>query len=116
MPQVSEQVSETAWTLLLSYSLRVMGVLIVLSVGWILAGWARKLALRALERAELDATLSKFFSKMARWAVIVLTGLSCLGIFGIQTTSFAAVIAAAGLAIGLAFQGTLSNFAAGVML
>jgi small conductance mechanosensitive channel len=113
MPQ---EVSETVWSIILGYSLRVLGVLVVLSVGWMLAGWARRLALRALERAELDATLSKFFSKMARWAVIVLTGLTCLGIFGIQTTSFAAVIAAAGLAIGLAFQGTLSNFAAGVML
>jgi small conductance mechanosensitive channel len=53
---------------------------------------------------------------MTRWIVLIVVGLMCLTIFGIETTSFAALIAAAGLAIGLAFQGTLSSFAAGVML
>ncbi len=53
---------------------------------------------------------------MARYLVMLLVVLACLGIFGIETTSVAAVVGAAGLAVGLAFQGTLSNFAAGIML
>jgi small conductance mechanosensitive channel len=55
-------------------------------------------------------------SKLVRWAILLLAALTCLNKFGVETTSFAALIGAAGLAIGLAFQGTLSNFAAGAML
>ena len=65
---------------------------------------------------KFDETLTKFLAKLVRWGILLLVGLSCLSYFGVETTSFAAVIGAAGLAIGLAFQGTLSNFAAGAML
>jgi small conductance mechanosensitive channel len=67
-------------------------------------------------RARIDATLSRFAAKASRWAILVLAVLGCLGLFGINVTTFAALIGAAGLAIGLAFQGTLGNLAAGVML
>ena len=53
---------------------------------------------------------------LVKWGILIGAGVSLLGIFGIQTASFAAVIAAMGLAIGLAFRGTLANFSAGVML
>ncbi|MCA9538524.1 MAG: mechanosensitive ion channel [Myxococcales bacterium] len=69
-----------------------------------------------LERAKVDRTLSQFLASVARWTIVVIVGVACLGAFGIETTSFAALIGAAGLAIGLAFQGTLSSVAAGVML
>ena len=99
-----------------NWGLKLAGVLIGIFVAWLIAGWARNAMLRSFERTGFDATLSRFFSNMARYAILVAAVLGCLGVFGIQTTSFAVVIAAGGLAIGLAFQGTLSNFASGVML
>jgi len=69
-----------------------------------------------LEARKFDPTLTRFFANMARYAILVGVGLGCMGVFGIETTSFAAIIGAAGLAVGLAFQGTLSSFSAGIML
>lgn len=102
--------------LAITYATRVVGVLVLLFIAMIVAGWVRRLVAKSLEKAKFDATLTKFFSNLARYAVLILAVLAALGVFGIETTSFAAVIGAAGLAIGLAFQGSLSNFAAGVML
>jgi small conductance mechanosensitive channel len=65
---------------------------------------------------KVDPTLGKFFGKVVFWVVMIGGLLGVLGKFGVSVASFAAVIAAAGFAIGLAFQGTLSNFAAGIML
>lgn len=96
--------------------MRIVGVLVALVVAWVVAGWVRRLMMRAFERAHFDLTLSRFFSALARYSIITLAVIACLGAFGIETASLAAVVAAAGLAIGLAFQNTLSNFAAGVML
>ncbi len=93
-----------------------VGALILLLVAWIAAGIASRLVRRSLAKAAFDETLTRFFAKLARWVVLLTAMIGCLGIFGVETTSFAAVIGAAGLAVGLAFQGTLSNFASGVML
>ncbi|MFP6610929.1 MAG: mechanosensitive ion channel domain-containing protein [Pirellulales bacterium] len=98
------------------FLMKVMGVIVLLFVAWVAASWLGRLARKAMLKARLDETLTKFFSKFIRWAVLILALLACLGVFGVETTSFAAVIGAAGLAIGLAFQGTLGNFAAGIML
>jgi len=102
--------------LLVKYGGQLAVALGVLIAGWIFAGWVGGVARKALLRAKVDETLAKFLSKLARWAILLLVVLSCLGVFGVETTSFAAVIGSAGIAIGLAFQGTLSNFAAGIML
>ena len=91
-------------------------VLIVITVAWTVSGWGSSLVRAGFERIKFDETLSIFISKLVRWSILLLAGLTCLSFFGVQTTSFAALIGAAGLAIGLAFQGTLSNFAAGAML
>lgn len=99
-----------------SWGARIVGVLLVLIVAWAVAGAVKRSLMRACEKRGLDATLSRFFSNLARYAVIAGAVLGCLGVFGIETASFAALIAAMGLAVGLAFQGTLSNFAAGAML
>ncbi len=107
---------ESLTDLLVTYGGQVAVALVVLIVGWIFAGWVGGVARKALAKAKVDETLSKFLSKLARWAILLLVFLSCLGVFGVETTSFAAVIGSAGIAIGLAFQGTLSNFAAGIML
>ncbi|GGE49737.1 mechanosensitive ion channel protein [Actibacterium pelagium] len=99
---------------------------ILINIGYALAIglgaiWASGFAKKKIEQLgtkhqELDVTLMRFFGSVARYAIIVLAGIFILGRFGIETTSLAALIGAAGLAIGLALQGTLSNVAAGVML
>ena len=85
-------------------------------VVWITAGWARRTTSRGLERARFDATLSKFFSSLVRWAVLLMGVLAAMSIFGISTTSFAGVLAGVGLGVAMAFSGTLGNFSAGAML
>lgn len=111
-----QQLQGTIVQLASTWGIRVLGVLVALFFAFKFAGWARSGTAKALQRAEFDPTLTKFFSALARYAVLTAAVLSCLSIFGIETTSFAALIGAAGLAVGLAFQGSLSNFAAGIML
>ena len=101
---------------LLHYAMHVAGALLLLLIAWMVAGWVSRIASAGMRRANLDETLTRFVEKMVGWLVLLLALMMCLSLFGIETTSFAAVLGAAGLAIGLAFQGTLSNFAAGVML
>jgi len=98
------------------YGLRALLVLVLMFLAWTVSSWASALVRSGLRRVKFDETLTKFVAKFVRWMILLLVALSCLSYFGVQTTSFAAVIGAAGLAIGLAFQGTLSNFAAGAML
>jgi len=111
---------ELDWTaiqdVVLVWAMRVVGALITLFLAWVIAGWVRRRIRVGLEKRGFDATLTKFFGNVARWAILIAALIGVLGVFGIQTASFAALLAAMGLAIGLAFQGTLSNFAAGVML
>ena len=102
--------------MIVSYGTRLVGVIVLVVVAWIVAGWVQRLIVRRLETTKFDATLAKFFANMARWVILVLAILAALGMFGVETTSFAALLGGAGLAVGLAFQGSLSNFAAGVML
>lgn len=102
--------------LAMEYAPKVLGVLLALFVAWIIAGWAGRLVRKGLEKREFDSTLTRFFANMTRYLILIAAVLGCLGVFGIQTASFAAVLAAAGFAIGMAFQGTLGNFSAGVML
>jgi small conductance mechanosensitive channel len=98
------------------WGLQIIGAIIVLLVGRIAAGWARRLTRKALERAEVDATLVPFIAKLVYYLLLAFVVIAVLGVFGVQTASLVAVLGAAGLAVGLALQGTLSNFAAGVML
>ncbi len=111
---------EFDWTVIqevaVTWGLRVVGAIITLFVAWVIAGWVRRSIRRALEARRVDETLVRFFANVARWAILIGAIIGVLGVFGVQTASFAALIASVGLAIGLAFQGTLSNFAAGVML
>lgn len=98
------------------YGIEVLKVLLILIVAWFVAGWAGGVLTRGLRKAKVEETLTLFFGKLARWGIMIMAILACLQRFGINTTSFAAVIAAAGFAAGLAFQGTLANFSSGVML
>lgn len=95
----------------------VVGALIVLVIGLWVAGRIKKLAAAGMTRSgRIDATLAGFLSSLIHYGLIALVLITTLGIFGVPTTSFAAVIGAAGLAIGLALQGTLGHVASGVMM
>lgn len=102
---------------LAGYALDAVGALVILLVGWWIAGRTQYLVRRALDRVpRIDDTLKPFLSSSVRYFVIVITFVAVLAEFGVQTTSIIAVLGAAGLAIGLALQGTLQNIAAGIML
>ena len=104
-------------TLIVSYSFSAIGAVILLVVGYIIAGLAERSIFAGLGHIHgFDATLRHFFSKIARYAILILVVIMVLGQFGVQTASIIAAIGAIGLAIGLALQGTLQNIAAGIML
>jgi small conductance mechanosensitive channel len=109
-------VMQALMALLSTWGLRVVGALAVLIVGWIVAKTIRRSVRKALTRSNLDETLVPFISSLIYYLVLVFVILAVLRLFGLETTSLIAVLGAAGLAVGLALQGTLSNFAAGVML
>lgn len=103
--------------ILTTYGLSVIGAILILIIGVLIAGRLRRVTERALDKIErFDPTLSKFLSSLVRYIVLAVTVVAVLERFGVQTTSLIAVLGAAGLAVGLALQGTLSNVAAGVML
>ena len=103
--------------LAVQYGLDVVGALVLLIGGWIVAGWARRGVLRVLDRAPgLDETLKPIIASVARYAILILVLIAVLAWFGVETTGLIAVLGVAGLAIGLALQGTLQNIAAGIML
>jgi small conductance mechanosensitive channel len=104
-------------TLIVSYSLSAIGAVILLVVGYLVAGLAERSISAGLGHIHgFDATLRHFFSKIVRYAILILVTIMVLGQFGVQTASIIAAIGAIGLAIGLALQGTLQNIAAGIML
>ena len=112
-----EQVVQQLIGLVSTYGMDVLGAIIVLLVGLWLSGWVQRAVRKVMERSSrVEATLVGFFSSAARYVVLIVTGMAVLDRFGVETTSLVAVLGAAGLAIGLAVQGTLSNVAAGVML
>ena len=85
--------------------------------GWVGAQWLERGIRSTLSRFKgSDPMLVGFFSSLTRWVVVVITGLAVLDRLGVQTTSILTILGAAGLAVGLALQGTLSNLAAGIML
>ena len=95
----------------------VLSVILIIILGFIISGWVqRRIANIGQKNRHLDPTLFNFLGNIARYLILAFAGLFVLNTFGIQTTSIVAVIGAAGLAIGLALQGTLSNVAAGVMI
>jgi len=97
--------------------LELIGAILILIIGWWLARRAQGVTHRLLDRIPgLDATVKPFLGSLARYTVLLITVVAVLAQFGVQTTSIIAVLGAAGLAIGLALQGTLQNVAAGVML
>ena len=111
-----EQITEQLQQLVAVYGLKVLAALAILVVGRIVAGWLRRLIGKLLGKGRSDPMIISFVSSISYVAAMVFVVLAALGQLGIQTTSFIAVLGAAGLAIGLALQGSLSNFAAGFLL
>jgi small conductance mechanosensitive channel len=107
---------ETATELVIEYGMSVIGAVVLLIVGRLVAGWSRKQVQTLLALSGADASLVPFFASLAYYLIQGVVLIAVLNLFGIQTTSLIAVFASAGLAVGLAMQGTLSNFSAGVML
>ena len=105
------------WNNAAHYGINLLGAVVILVVGWWLSGWAsRSLQENLGRRRWMDATLAPLLASIVRYAILIGALLAVLDQFGIQMTSMVAVFGAAGLAVGLALQGTLSNVAAGVML
>lgn len=103
--------------LIITHGLSFTGAALILLAGLWFSGRADKWVVALVRRSpHIDDMLQGFFGNIARYVVLITTILAVLGQFGIQTTSLIAVLGAAGLAVGLALQGTLSNVAAGVML
>lgn len=106
----------TATEVVATWAPKVLGALAILFFGWVFAGWIRSLVRRVLKKSPVDDMLIPFLSGVIYVLVITIVGVTAVGTLGVSTASFVAVLGAAGLAIALAFQGTFSNFAAGVML
>ncbi|MBW2372132.1 MAG: mechanosensitive ion channel, partial [Deltaproteobacteria bacterium] len=112
----TQEMIQAGMELLVAYGLRVVGAIVLLLVGRMVAGALRKGVRSAMTRRKVDETLIPFASGIVYYLALAVVLIAVLGLFGIETTSLIAVLGAAGLAVGLALQGTLSNFAAGVMI
>jgi small conductance mechanosensitive channel len=111
-----EGLFEQAPDLIVTYGMKVLLAIVIFVVGKYLAGLAKKITCNLLLKRKVDETVASFVGNMAWALVLVFTIVATLGQIGVQTASLVAVIGAAGLAVGLALQGSLSNFASGVLM
>ena len=112
---------EALWTTygnwVLFFGLKVIGALLVLVIGLRVARWLSGLVRKlSLQHEEVDDTLGNFFASLVRWFLTAALFIAILQIFGVQATSFVAILGAMTLAIGLSLQGALGNIASGVMI
>jgi len=99
-----------------AYGGQALGALATLVIGYLVARLARRLMRRGLARTEIALALQRFVTQITYVGILVFAIVASLARFGIQTTSFVAILGAAGFAIGFALQGSLANFASGVLL
>jgi len=105
------------WPVIMSGAMKVLGAILVLVIGLRIAGWLSSLVRkRTMDRPGVDQTLAGFFASLVRWFVTAAVIIATLQVFGVQATSFVAVLGALTLAIGLSLQGALGNIASGVMI
>ncbi|AUP78873.1 mechanosensitive ion channel family protein [Flavivirga eckloniae] len=107
---------ETGLTFIQNYGIKVIGAILI----WIIGSWIikriNKMIGKVMNKANYDKSLQKFLLNLIGWMLKILLFLAILSQLGIETTSFAAILAAAGLAVGMALQGSLGNFAGGVLI
>lgn len=106
----------TAQELILTYGLNILGAIVILIVGYWLAGVISKWVRNTMSKTNTNEALLRFLSNLVYYAILAFAGIAALERVGVQTASFIAVLGAAGLAIGLALQGALANFASGVII
>ena len=111
-----QEILDKAKTVALDYGPNVIGALAILILGWIGAKIVRAIVRRLMKRAKLDVTLAGFVGNLVYMLLLAFVIVSALDRLKVSTGSFVAIIGAAGLAIGFALQGSLSNLAAGVMI
>lgn len=99
-----------------TYGLKIIGAIIILILGRIAAGIGRSVLRKLLEKTKTDPSIVSFVGSLAYFIILVFAVLAALAKFGIQTASFVVVLGAAGFAVGFALQGSLANFAAGVLI
>jgi len=114
--QFTEWLNGFLLPLLTTWGVRAIGGIAVFVVGVILARSVRRGLVRVFDRTEMDETLEKFLTSLFYYIILTMAGVAALSMMGIQMASVLTILGAAGLAVGLALQGTLSNVAAGVML
>ena len=115
-PDKSAQMLEAGKEMLMQYGPKVLAAIAVFIIGKMLAKWLKKIVARVMNKADVDPLIVGFTTSLVYIGLMVFVVIAALGQIGIQTTSFIAILGAAGLAIGLALQGSLANFAAGFLL
>ena len=110
------EILEAARPILIAFGLKVLGAIVAFIIGRKLIGLAARLVMRALEQQKVDPTIVGYIRSILTVALNVILVVALLGYFGIETTSFAALVAGFGVAIGAAWGGLLSNFAAGAFI
>lgn len=107
---------DAGYNFIIEFGPKIIGAILI----WIIGSWAIKMIIKGvrkgMNRANYDESLKKFLLNLINWILKIVLIIVVLGTMGVETTSFAAIIAAAGLAIGLALQGSLGNFAGGVLI
>lgn len=114
--EVSPEVMESIHVIILKYSLQVLAALAVLIVGFWVAKRVKNIIVKVMERRKVDPVLISFVAALSHIALKIFVIVAALDALDIKTTSLVAILGAAGLAVGLALQGSLSNFAAGVLM
>ena len=111
-----EEYIEKLKELVVEYTPKILVALAILIIGLFVITIVVKTSRNVMKKRGVDTTLQKFLGDLISWALKLLLFITVIAKLGIETASFAAIIAAAGLAIGMALQGTLSHFASGVMV
>lgn len=111
-----EKYLELGEALILKYGPNVLSALLILIIGLFIINMIVRLSKKVLRKSKVDVTLEKFLGNLLSWALKILLIVTVISQLGVETTSFAAILAAAGLAVGLALQGSLANFAGGVLI
>ncbi len=116
MDSISPETMERIMAFVTDYGIRVLGAIVILVIGRIVANVLGNAAGKAMSKGNAEEALKRFVVSLVKATIMVFAVIAALNKFGVQTTSFVAVLGAAGLAVGLALQGSLSNFAAGVLI
>lgn len=112
----AEQIIQTVTTIGIAFGLKAIGAIVIWVIGRYLIGLAVRLVAASLERQRVDPTVLRYLGTVISVTLNVILVVAILGYFGVETTTFAAIMASAGVAIGLAWSGLLANFAAGAFM